>query len=244
LDVSHRVALRRAATTVVTSADYARASRLADALAANQVVIPPPCLLRNGGTPAYRDGSGLHVGFLGRIVEEKGLEYLVDGFRARADDQARLLIGGDFSRVAGGSVVEKVRRHIDGDPRVQLLGFLPDERIPDFFASLDVLALPSVNSLEAFGIVQAEAMMLGVPVIAADRPGVRTVVADTGFGVLVPPRDSSAITAALDTLGHDHLDAERGAARARELFGAESVLDRYEATLLALVRTKAPSGIG
>ena len=170
LDLSHRVALGRAATVSVSSADYAASSRLADFLARHQVVIPPPCLLRVGGTPSYRDGDGLHVGFLGRIVEEKGLEYLVDGFRARHDDSARLLIGGDFSKVAGGSVVEKVRRHIGDDPRIRLLGFLPDERIPDFFASLDVFALPSVNSLEAFGIVQAEAMMVGVPVIASDLP--------------------------------------------------------------------------
>lgn len=239
LDASHRVALRQAAATVVTSADYANASRLSDPLSRNQVVIPPPCRLRDGGTPRFRDGCGLHVGFLGRIVEEKGIEYLVDGFRARADDTARLIIGGDFSKVAGGSVVEKVRKHIDGDPRVRLLGFLRDEQIPDFFASLDVLALPSVNSLEAFGIVQAEAMMLGVPVIAADRPGVRTVVAATGFGRLVPPRDAAAITTALDAVEREHPDAECGAARARELYGAASVIDRYERTLRGLTASRA-----
>jgi glycosyltransferase involved in cell wall biosynthesis len=238
LDASHRVALRLAAAAVVTSADYAGASRLGDALSRNQVVIPPPCLLRDGGAPVFRDGDGLHVGFLGRIVEEKGLEYLVDGFRARNDDAARLLIAGDFSNVAGGSVVEKVRQHIGGDPRVRLLGFLPDEQISDFFASLDVFALPSVNSLEAFGIVQAEAMMLGVPVIAADRPGVRTVVATTGFGRLVPPRNAAAITTALDTVERDHWDTERSAARARELYGAASVIDRYESTLTRLTASK------
>ena len=231
LDASHRVAIRHARATAVSSADYAESSRLWSTLRMNDVVIPPPCLVRDGGRPTFREGGGQHVGFLGRIVEEKGLEYLVDGFRARASADSRLLIAGEFAEVAGGSVVDRVRRHIGDDPRVRLLGFLPAASVPDFFASLDVFVLPSVNSLEAFGIVQAEAMMVGVPVIATDRPGVRTLVTSTGFGIIVPPRDSASIGTALETIQAQDLDRQGGAARARALYGADSVVDAYEEQL-------------
>jgi hypothetical protein len=59
--------------------------------------------------------DGPHIGFLGRIVREKGLEHLVRAFRALPDPDARLLIGGDYSHVAGGSVISQVRTAMGDD---------------------------------------------------------------------------------------------------------------------------------
>jgi glycosyltransferase involved in cell wall biosynthesis len=227
LDRSHALALRRADAVVVTSEDYARSSRLWPAMAGRVHALPAPAIDRSGGTPSFRSGTGLHVGFLGRIVEEKGLEFLVDGFRALKDPEARLLIGGDYTKVAGGSVVEKVRARIGDDPRITMLGFLDERDLPDFYASLDVFALPSINSLEAFGLVQVEAMMQGVPALASDCPGVRMPVMDTGFGRVVPPRDSAAITRALVELSEADIDRAAGARTARERYWAPSVIDRH-----------------
>lgn len=227
LDASHRLALRRSSVAVVSSQDYAQSSRLWGSIRRRFHAVPPPCLLREGGSPTFRRGAGLHVGFLGRIVEEKGLEYLVDGFRALDASDARLLVGGDFSAIAGGSVVDKVLRHIDGDPRVTMLGFVADDQLPDFFASLDAFALPSVNSLEAFGIVQAEAMMAGVPVIASDRPGVRTLVQSTGFGTLVAPRDAAGITRALEDWRVTDEERREGMRAARSRYAREAVISQY-----------------
>jgi glycosyltransferase involved in cell wall biosynthesis len=228
VDASSRRALKAAQTVVVTSDDYARHSRLWTSMSGRTVTIPPPCHERPRGTPRFRDGAGLHVGFLGRIVEEKGLQYLVRGFQALGDPDSRLLIGGDFAKVVGGSVVEEVRSLIADDPRVRLLGFLPDEDIADFYASLDVFALPSVNAFEAFGIVQVEAMLAGVPALASDLPGVRTPVQETGFGVVVSPRDVPGIAEGLRRLSSAPLDREKGAAHARERFAASTVIDAYE----------------
>jgi len=228
VDLSSRRAMRAASTVVVTSDDYAQHSRLWPAMRGRTVVIPPPCHQRPAGQPRFRDGAGLHIGFLGRIVEEKGLQYLVRGFQQLDDPDSRLLIGGDFAHVVGGSVVDEVRALIDGDPRVRLLGFLPDEDLADFYASLDVFTLPSVNAFEAFGIVQVEAMMAGVPALASDLPGVRTPVRETGFGRIVTPRDVAGIATSLRELAHTPLDAVAGAQRARELFAADTVVDAYE----------------
>src|ERR1700754_5169461 len=133
VDVSNRTAMRRAAAVTVTSEDYARHSRMWPEIEPSIAVVPPPCAPPPDGTPSYRETEGLHVGFLGRIVREKGLEYLVHGFRALSDPDARLLIGGDFTHVAGGSVVDQVRGAIGDDPRIRLLGFVPEERVGDFY---------------------------------------------------------------------------------------------------------------
>jgi len=227
MDRTAAIAIRRSAVVVPSSDDYAQHSRLAAEMAGKSQAIAPACLDRAGGRPTFRDGDGLHVGFVGRIVEEKGLEYLVEGFRRLADPTARLLVAGDHTKVAGGSVVERVRRAAGEDPRVRLLGFLPDESLPDFYASLDVFALPSVNSFEAFGIVQVEAMMTGVPALASDLPGVRIPVRRTGFGVVVPPRDPAAIHRALVELQDHPADRAAGAAETRRWYGAAASIEQY-----------------
>ncbi len=231
VDESNRTAMRAAAAVSVTSEDYAQHSRMYPSIKPSMVVIPPPCAPVPAGRPAYRETDGPHIGFLGRIVREKGLEYLVRGFRALPDPDARLLIGGDYCSVAGGSVVEQVRAAIGDDPRIRLMGFIPEDRLGDFYASLDVFTLPSVNAFEAWGIVQAVAMLAGVPVLASDIPGVRQPVAQTGFGTLVPPADPAAITSALLRLSAYPPDRAEGAAAAHRAFSTDGVLDAYEALL-------------
>lgn len=231
IDRASSGALRRSAAAVVSSEDYARHSRMWPAIRPTMVAIPPPCPPRSAGRPTYRDGDGFHVGFLGRLVEEKGVEHLVDAFRALDDPDSRLLIGGDHLHVAGGSVVDRIRRHAGDDSRITLLGFVPDEQLDDFYASIDAFALPSVNAFEAFGIVQVVAMRAGVPALVSDLPGVRTVVGTTGFGEVVPPGDVPELTASLRRLRDDPPDAAAGRAAADEHYDVEAVLDAYEAVL-------------
>ena len=229
IDLSSGVALHRSAAAVVSSEDYARHSRLWPAIDGRLVAVPPPCPPREAGRPTFRRGDGFHVGFLGRIVEEKGVEHLVDAFLALDDPHARLLIGGDFEGVAGGSVVDTVRRHIRDDPRITMLGFIPEDDLDDFYASLDVFALTSVNAFEAFGIVQVVAMMAGVPALVSDLPGVRTVVEETGFGAVVAPRDVDGLTTALARLRDAPPDTAAGRTAAARRYSVDAVLDAYEA---------------
>ena len=232
LDFSTKLAATNSRYITVTSDDYANNSRVADALTNNRRVIPATCHVRAVGLPRFRDGDGVHVGFLGRIVEEKGIEYLVEGFRALQDPKARLLIGGDFSAIAGGSVIDRVRKRIGQDARIKLLGFVPDEQIVDFYSSLDIFALPSVNPFEAFGIVQVEAMMMGIPVIASDLPGVRQPVLVTGMGKIVPVRSEKSITTAILEIALDCREMEAKAEMARELYSLNSTLNKFESVFV------------
>lgn len=235
-DQTTRAAIKRSDAVVMYSDDQARASKFWPLLRTRRFVpVAAPCTDRRGGDPAYRQGGGLHVGFLGRIVEDKGIEYLVHAFQRIADPAARLLIAGNYKTVAGGSNVAQVRAAMAGDSRIQLLGELRGSQIDDFYASIDVFALPSVA--ESFGIVQAEAMMAGVPSVTTDLPGGRYPVTSTGFGRVVPPRDVPALEKAILELAETTPEwrAEK-AALARERFSVRSCLDAHEALFESLLR--------
>ena len=77
------------------------------------------------------------------------------------------------------------------------LGVISDRDVAAFFHTCDVTVLPSVNSTEAFGMVQIESMVCGTPVIASDLPGIRQPVIDTKMGRIVPPRNSAALAEAI-----------------------------------------------
>ncbi|MET0663269.1 MAG: glycosyltransferase [Ilumatobacteraceae bacterium] len=235
LDWSSSLALRRSDVNVATSVDYAQHSRVSRHLVRKLRTVHPPCQLLPEGSPALRETDGPHFGFLGRIVPEKGLEYMVAAFRRLEDPTARLLIAGDFDEVAGGTAIRTVSKAARGDPRVRILGFLDDDALPDFYRSIDVFVLPSVDSFEAFGIVQAEALMHGVPVIASDLPGVRTVVQDTGAGIIVTPRDVDGLTAAMRRIVATTFDTAAMRKDAADRYGESSSVKALDDILRGLL---------
>lgn len=235
VDASCAVAIRRADLVITNSEDQARGSRIWPVISRRQLrPIPSPCVDRNGGSPRMREGEGLHIGFMGRITVDKGIEYLIRAFRTLDDPAARLLLAGDYTTVAGGSNIAQLREEAGDDPRIRFTGLLRGEAVRDFYASIDVFALPSVS--ESFGIVQVEAMMAGKPPVSTDLPGSRYPVAVTGFGRLVPPRDPVALRdALLEMAALPQEDREAGAEAATKLFGGEAFLDAHEEAYRSLL---------
>lgn len=86
------------------------------------------------------------------------------------------------------------------ESRVQFLGRCSDERLKEGYQQSDLLLFPSTSRAEAFGLVALEAQSCGVPVIASNLPGVRTVVRDQQTGLLVPPGDVQALQDAIRAL--------------------------------------------
>lgn len=235
-NASTRLAIRNAHLTIVNSEDQARGSRFWPDLRGHEWrPIPAACVDRRGGEARFRYTGGPHFGFLGRIVEDKGLDYLVDAFKVFPNPEARLLIGGDHLSVAGGSVMSLIQERIKSDPRIITLGPLRGAQLNDFYASIDTFLLPSVA--ESFGIAQAEAIMLGIPSVTTDIPGGRYPVTATKLGTLVKPRDTSAL---VEAMSRPHNLSPREAADAalwaRDEFGIESFLTQHiEALQLASV---------
>ena len=100
--------------------------------------------------------------------------------------------------------------------------------MPSFYALCDVVAVTSLNSTEAFGMVQVEAMLCGTPVVATDLPGVREAVRRTGMGRIVPPRDPDALAAALIEVVRNRAAYVRPRAAVAAEFDLERSLREYE----------------
>ncbi|ANJ27690.1 glycosyltransferase family 4 protein [Agromyces aureus] len=214
LDASHRVLIRRANVTCTSSSDYADESRLRDLFRERgAIAIPATSIDRRGGTRRFALEGRRQLGFLGRPTAEKGIDVLMDALEQLPDDLV-LTLAGPLDGLADqvGYDRQRLQRLIDNG-RARSLGFLAEEDIADFYASLDVFALPSTNSFEAFGIVQVEAMSAGTPVVASALPGVRTIVRSTGFGEIAEIADGTDLARAVMLA----LDTEYDVARARDV---------------------------
>ncbi|MCS6806053.1 MAG: glycosyltransferase family 4 protein [Acidobacteriota bacterium] len=154
-----------------------------------------------------------------RLHPEKGYEYLFEAMaklKHRFNGKIKLLVAGK------GALLEHYQRMVCSlqcDDVVTFLGFRKD--LPDVMAAVDLFVLPSVA--EAFGLVLAEALYLGTPVVATRVGGIPEIVDDGVDGVLVPPADSEALADAIAELLNDP-------ARRRQMAGAgrHKVVSRFQ----------------
>jgi glycosyltransferase involved in cell wall biosynthesis len=155
---------------------------------------------------AFREKFGIHprqriIGMAARLATEKGVEYLVQAFPQVLEriPDARLLFVGSYQNVVGEEAyAARILPLIEGlKDHWSLLGNLSAVEMTAFFKTAEVLVMPSLNSTEAFGLVQVEAMSCGTPVVATDLPGVRVPVKMSGMGRIVPAADAAAIAQAI-----------------------------------------------
>lgn len=169
------------------------------------------------------------VGFAGRVAEDKGVEYLVEAVQLleKRGVRIKLLMAGSREAVGESRYSEKIYSLIDeSGVGVEFLGLIDPNKMGDFYKLIDVLVLPSVNRTEAFGMVQAEAMKFGVPVIASDLPGVRVPVKITKTGQLVRPKDIRGLAGAILSAGKSR-PGMGGVSAANEIFSADRSIDEY-----------------
>lgn len=213
LDWSHGVLIRRADFTVCSSADYAGYSRLSKVIAANHpVVIPVTSIDRAGGKPTFAIPGKRLVGFIGRPTFEKGIDVLLKSMEFLPDDVCLLFAGPNDGLTERLGYDKELASRLVSLGRIHAVGFLDDGQIADFYASLDAYVHPSINSFDAFGIVQVEAVSAGIPVAASNIPGVRTVVEATKLGAITKAGDSRDLARGILSALEDSFD--KTAARA------------------------------
>jgi len=174
--------------------------------------------------------------FVGRVTRDKGVAELVTAFD-RLTDAALVLVGP--LEPERDPLPAQTLAAIERNPAIRAVGYDPQpER---YLACADLLCLPSYR--EGFGIVVIEAAALGVPCVGTDIVGLRDAVVHGKTGLLVPPKDVSALARALKTLlTDDNMRAALSVAareRVRRDFDADIVharlLEEYAA--LAASRT-------
>lgn len=139
--------------------------------------------------------------FLGRLEKRKGLPYLLEAYaqlKREMPDIRLIVVGGDGGmRPACEHYVQR-----QGLTDVVFTGYVPDEHLPRYYKTADVYCAPNTGA-ESLGIVLLEAMAAGTPIVASDIEGFADVLTDGREGLLVPPRDGTALATALHRLLSD-----------------------------------------
>jgi glycosyltransferase involved in cell wall biosynthesis len=136
-------------------------------------------------TPECRDDP--IVLFVGAMHPRKGADVLARAIPLLHDLPARFIFAGP-----SGSLEPEVRSIISDSgahDRVDFLGQLSSEELPRVLAEAEIFVFPTVWGTEGFGMVAAEAMACGVPVVASRIAAIPEVVLDEETGLLVEPGD-------------------------------------------------------
>ena len=157
-----------------------------------------------------------------RLVPDKGIKELLEALASLDDEATSLWILGSPSGNA--DRYSKLAKKLGIEKRVKLLGYVAD---PDrYVAAADIFVHASYH--EALSLAIIEAAMLGKPIVATNVGGAPEVLDDNKSGLLVPPKDSSALTNALNyLLGHPIEARAMGAIaqqRARQEFDFEKIV--------------------
>lgn len=156
----------------------------------------------------------IFVGGLDRAHYFKGVDILLKAAANLDKKRWRLRVVGDGDLRPE---YEKLADDLDIKDRVTFSGRLSDESLIRALQDSDLLILPSINSNEAFGIVLIEALACGVPLIASDLPGVRSVFKEGREGLLVKPGDIADLSAKLKYIAQNEKKRREMAQAARRL---------------------------
>jgi glycosyltransferase involved in cell wall biosynthesis len=217
LRASERAALAAARHVVTTSASTARIVVRDYGVAADRVTVAPPGNDRVRFAEGSRNGTPALLA-VGAIVPRKGYDVLLDALARLSDASSggppwRLTIAGDRGRDVGTAarLDAAIARHRLAD-RVSVLGAISAERLTELYVGADIFVLAS--RFEGYGMVYGEAIAHGLPIIGTTAGAIAETV-PAQAGVLVPPDDVAALTAALRRLIVDTAERRRLAAGAR-----------------------------
>ena len=145
----------------------------------------------------FKDTNDFKILFVGRLVPEKGLKYLIEAMKEVIKEipRATLTIVGDGPLR---KELEKLVEELSIQDKIRFEGMKTHSEIPKYMQGADLFVLPSLS--EGLPLVLLEAMAVGKPVVTTKVGGILDVVIDGETGVIVPPRDSKALIIAITYL--------------------------------------------
>jgi glycosyltransferase involved in cell wall biosynthesis len=159
-----------------------------------QLGVTPPLTISRSSQPEFT------IGFAGRLVPEKGMEVLLN---------AAVKLHGRWRIIAAGTGPEQIRLEALAEKlgigsRIEWLGMIPQMELQELWPRIDCVVQPSRPNngwVESYSYATVEAMAWGVPAVVSDCGALPELVG--GAGMVVPPGDVAALTAALGRLRDD-----------------------------------------
>jgi phosphatidylinositol alpha-1,6-mannosyltransferase len=209
-------------------------------------IIPPGVDLEayrpNAGGSEIRERLGLAADTpvlfaMQRLSPEKRVEVVIESFAivSRKHPEARLVVGGTGPSL---SDLQALAQKLGLADTVLFTGYIPDDDLPRYYAACDIFVFHS--AYETFGIVLAEAMAAGKPIVSVNHTAIPDVVSDRDTGILVPPFDPAAMARAISELIDDPNERARLGANGRMFAESNLSWDRvaamYEDVFEAVMR--------
>jgi len=242
LRIIHWLICLMADDIVVYTKDYAKNVPLLKKFGKKITAILPPITVKKEkkkltakiASLIKKKQQSLVIGFAARIASEKGLEYLIKTIPIlkKRYRHFKLVIIGPKKEVAGEEkYFQKINQLAKKYSQIIFLGTLKSTEMASFYRLIDILVLPSLNSTEAFGLVQVEAMLNGTPVVASNLPGVRVPIQLTKMGKIVPPRNTKAIAQAIITITGNKKRYSLPHDEVKKIFSARKTFQKFDSII-------------
>jgi glycosyltransferase involved in cell wall biosynthesis len=174
------------------------------------------------------------IGMVTRFASEKGVEILLDALPTilKGYPKAQVLYAGQHQNVMGEQayfdrLIPRIREY-EMSGHWKFLGNLDPVQLSALYPNLDLLTVPSLNSTEAFGLVQIEAMMNGVPCVASALPGVRQPVKMHGMGRVARIGDSADLADAILEVLNEPQKFKGDIEAIKKMYKPDSIAQEYE----------------
>jgi glycosyltransferase involved in cell wall biosynthesis len=210
------------------------ASKLTPILPPVELPTPTPKAV-SAFTEKYRTKErGPVIGMAARFAAEKGVEVLLDALPIilKKYPKAQVLFAGIYQNVIGEQIysarlLPRIREfEIEG--HWTFLGNLDPDQMAAYYPNLDVLTVPSLNSTEAFGLVQIEAMLNGVPCVPSALPGVRQPVTMHGMGRISQIGDPVSLAESILEVLSEPQKFKGDIESIKKLYDPDSIAQEYE----------------
>ncbi len=250
LDFQNNMAGLLASHIVTYTRDYADhspylsrfASKLTPILPPVEMPLPTPEAVSAFADRHRTDERKPVIGMVTRFASEKGVEILLDALPIilKKYPNAQVLYAGQHENVMGeqayfARLAPKIREY-ETSGHWTFLGNLDPIQLATVYPNLDVITVPSLNSTEAFGLVQIEAMMKGVPSVPSALPGVRQPVNMHGMGEVSEIGNSESLAEAILKV-LDNPEKYKGDVPAiHTAYNPDSIAQEYEKLFTKLMR--------
>lgn len=230
------VAIRLSEKIIVQTKDYSKASPLLDRFKDKWAVILP--LYETPETTEkevkkfkekYSFKEKILIGFSGRFVEEKGVDYLLQAVSlvVKENPNVHFVFAGDY-KIQYEKFWDKIKDLIEENKKnLTLLGLIKGPKeIFAFYKSLAVYVQPSRT--DCFPSSLVEALLSGVPCVCTDIPGARWSVKETGMGEIVRSQDPESLATGILKVLENREKYLQNFSKVKEIFNYERTLKEYE----------------